>query len=931
MNRKRVFRRLAIAVLGLTLAFAPLFCSTASALDEVPINASTFPDDVFRAYVSKTIDTDKDGELSIPEISMGLVVNVDDMDISSLAGIEYLQGLQELSMRSVKLSEPLDLSQNTDLIRLRCNNCGLTELDLSGCPNLQHLSVNDNGLSELDVSGYPNLMELSLMRTNIATLDTSGNPILEKLFIRDTHIGSLDVTANQSLKVLDAWNTDLMALDVSSCPDLEELSVSKNGGYSSIEFLDVSHNPKLRYLSCYSTSMEMIDVRGCPLLVKACAEGSRQGIGFNGYYLKQDDVTLSISTSVVTKIIAGDVIIDETTFPDEPFREYVSMIIDKDGDGWLSIEEAQAAVRVSHSGRGVASLKGIEYLAWAEEIACSYNWLKELDLRWNFRLEELDCSHNQIASLKLPAGSGIRYVRLYDNPLASFDAGPYPNLRSAVLYGNYDTYGGYMSAFEAGSGDNLHVLMIDQDVDLSIDGLMPIVGHYFPDVKLRGYLRGFDVNRDGMFSEYERGRVGEINCSGMWITSLEGIEYFTHLGTLDCSDNVLPELDLSKNYYLRKLYCQNNSLTHLNTAGAPFLEELYCYGNSIGRLDLLKNDTLTQVVTGGSLTEYADTTLYESAYGKLWIDKSTEIGLSVIPITEEYFPDPAFRAIISSGVDRDASGTLNQEELGLRELNVENKGISSLKGIEFFTELWRLYCAGNAIKELDVSSMPGLYRLDCCDNGLKTLILGNNDELLFLSACGNAIETLDLSGCPILLNAYTYPLNGEPKILHDDERDYDYLMYESVSGTLHIDTDTAVITAAGHALKRVAAKAPTMKESGCIEHYYCSLCGNYYEDSDSARQLTWKEVMIPRIGVDIVDAFSYSDDPIFEVSLDKEREDKIFVLVCEYDAAGRFLGLHVEAVLGEGTYATFEDPESPYRTVMVTDEDGMPLGESLAK
>jgi Leucine-rich repeat (LRR) protein len=80
-----------------------------------------------------------------------------------------------------------------------------------------------------------------------------------------------------------------------------------------------------------------------------------------------------------------------------------------------------------------------------------------------------------------------------------------------------------------------------------------------PDAKFKSYLlENFDKNADGNLSLSEAKTVKQINCSGMEIEVLDGIEKFANLESLDCSNNQLEELELRYNKKLNKLVCTGN-------------------------------------------------------------------------------------------------------------------------------------------------------------------------------------------------------------------------------------------------------------------------------------------------------------------------------------------------------------------------------------
>ncbi len=124
----------------------------------------------------------------------------------------------------------------------------------------------------------------------------------------------------------------------------------------------------------------------------------------------------------------------------------------------------------------------------------------------------------------------------------------------------------------------------------------------------------------------------------------------------------------------------------------------------------------------------------------------------IISISAENFPDPKFRAYIkSTEVDKNGDGFISGDELDIELMDLKDKNISSLKGIEYFAELGHLYCRKNKLTSLDVSKNTKLKELDCHTNQLTALDVSKNPELLLLRCYDNPIESLDLSGNPKLI------------------------------------------------------------------------------------------------------------------------------------------------------------------------------------
>ena len=68
----------------------------------------------------------------------------------------------------------------------------------------------------------------------------------------------------------------------------------------------------------------------------------------------------------------------------------------------------------------------------------------------------------------------------------------------------------------------------------------------FPDENFRTYVKTFDTNNDGILTRDEIAAVTEISVQNKNIENLKGIEIFTALTSLDCSNNHMTALDLSR-------------------------------------------------------------------------------------------------------------------------------------------------------------------------------------------------------------------------------------------------------------------------------------------------------------------------------------------------------------------------------------------------
>gem|GEM_PF-6550549 len=265
---------------------------------------------------------------------------------------------------------------------------------------------------------------------------------------------------------------------------------------------------------------------------------------------------------------------------------------------------------------------------------------------------------------------------------------------------------------------------------------VPIDAAHFPDNAFIVFVREHDTNSDGILSPEEiEAAKSMIVKPDFGAKNLKGIEYFTYLETLVCSNleltsldlsgnkkltslhcanNLLTSLDLSENTELKTLHCENNNaLTSLNVSRNTKLETLNCTNNSLTTLDVSKNTALKDLACSGNAltsldvsqnTALTELTCYSNALTTLDLSKNTE----------------------------------------LQKLECKNDRLTALD-LSKNTKLFSLNCASNDLKALDLSQNTRLSTLNCTDNRLTSLDLSQNTELSTLNCTNNRLTSLDLS------------------------------------------------------------------------------------------------------------------------------------------------------------------------------------------
>ncbi len=168
-----------------------------------------------------------------------------------------------------------------------------------------------------------------------------------------------------------------------------------------------------------------------------------------------------------------DVAINETNFPDEIFRGFVTEYYDLDHDGILNNEEIRAVNYLGcgpstyaydqlginredygddeeqyvkdldtaernfyFAGNGIKNLKGVEYFVDVEEIICWYNQIEKLDLSNNQRLKRLSCSYNALTSLNISQNTDLEYLNCKNNKLTELNVSNNKQIESIYCENN---------------------------------------------------------------------------------------------------------------------------------------------------------------------------------------------------------------------------------------------------------------------------------------------------------------------------------------------------------------------------------------------------------------------------------------------------------------------------------------------------------------
>ena len=658
----------------------------------------------------------------------------------------------------------LNVSNCTSLTDLRCYNNLLTTLDLSKNETLSYLDCQLNKLRTLELPKSTALESLNCFGNQLTNLNVSGCTVLTTLSCDYNQLTNLNVSGCTVLTTLDCDNNLLTDLNVSGCTALKTL----DSDYNQLTNLNVSGCAALVNLKCHGNLLTTLDVSGCAALtfidcshnkIKATAmdtliaslpqnSGSLQVYNFDydsNVCTKKQVATAKTKGWTIYYTINGlawleyegcdePITIDEINFPDVNFRGYL-LAQDYGADEVLTEKEIKNITSIDVHGQNISSLKGIELFTALTNLNCANNQLTALDVSKNTALVSIDCSRNKIKGAAMDAlisclpqkTSGS--LRVHDNRnsdegnVCTKEQVEAAKAKGWTAYyfddGTWKVYEGYV---EKPSGI---------DIDMT----------NFPDANFRSYLLAQEYGKDEVLTEEEIKSITSIDVHGQSISSLKGIEHFTALTNLNCANNQLTTLDVSKNTALVSIDCSHNQIK--GASMDAMIKNLPQTSNGSLRVyDKAKTDegnvcTIAQVVAAKA----KGWTAYYYNAGN-WQEYE---GYYELAINATNFPDANFRNYLL-GQSYGKDGVLTEEEImGITSIDVWNKNITSLEGIEHFTALQELNCYSNRLTALDVSKNTALRFLYCYNNQLTTLNVSGCTNLEGLNCSDNLLTTLDVS------------------------------------------------------------------------------------------------------------------------------------------------------------------------------------------
>ncbi len=623
--------------------------------------------------------------------------------IQSLEGIEAFISLTNLEARFNAL-KTVDISKNLLLDKVDFESNRLTELDVSKNTKLTWLSVFRNQLPSLNISQNTNLVYLDADDNNLTTIELSKNEKLETLGLNENKLTVIDLTANTRLKSLSlgfrkpTTNVNVLtSVDVSRLLDLELLSVNYMQDLTSV---DLSANKKLMTVFIKASGISSLDLSNNPAITRIDAA--------NCSALETVNIRNGSNALITEFTVAGSVNLsciqvdnrkeanantnwkkDAAAFYSEDCskpRETVAIPDD-------NFESALIAL-----GYDEGALDDVMFKDVAESVISlnlTDKGIKQLSGIESFTsLESLRANKNQLTTIDLTQNKALKELFLDNNQLTTIDVSKNTGLEVFWIKDNQLT-------------------SIDLKENVVLETLS-LTGNSIPSVNLT-------ANRQ--------------------------------LSNLGLARMPLASIDLSANTELVEVWISNAKLTTIDVSNLGSLKRLRLYGNQLTELNLQRvsaNLTILDVTNNSALECIQVDNRKEANANTNWKKDATAFYSEDCSKPRETvaIPDDNFEsALIALGYDEGALDDVMLKDVAesVATLDVSEKGIVDLTGIEAFTNLTELIGEKNNLTTVDISKNTKLKRVTFKENKLTTLDLSKNLELEWLELWFNEISSIDVS------------------------------------------------------------------------------------------------------------------------------------------------------------------------------------------
>ncbi|WP_409417828.1 LamG-like jellyroll fold domain-containing protein [Flavobacterium sp. PS2] len=423
-----------------------------------------------------------------------------------------------------------------------------------------------------DTSSFYTLIPDANFEKKLIALGLDSGPINGKVMTANiSSITSLDVSASQisdltgiesfaALQVLNCRANYLTNLNISKNNALTYLNCSSNR----LTNLDISSNINLKTLSCDNNQLTSLD--------------ASSNIALTTLYCSSNSALTNLNVSKNTALTYLKCNANKLTSLNVSNNTALTNLNCSDNKLTNLDVEKNVSLNILYVAVNQLTNLNLSNNVNLTELYCGVNQLTNLDLSKNIALTNFDCSENLLlASLNLKNGK---------NTL----------LKSSNLGFIYNPQLTCIQVDDVAYSDANWSSKKDAKATFSTACSPKYI--LLPDNNFEQKLIDLGIDTDGLNGKISNSNISTItslNLSNSNISDLAGIENFTSLTDLDCSNNQLTTLNLNQNLLLETLNASSNQITTLDLSKNTNLKIIYIANNPLVSLNI-RNGNNTKLI-----------------------------------------------------------------------------------------------------------------------------------------------------------------------------------------------------------------------------------------------------------------------------------------------------------------------------------------------
>ena len=665
------------------------------------------------------------------------------------------------------------------LISLDASFCNLSTIDLSGKTNLKKLDVRNNNITELNLALLFDLEELQCRdnEMEVLTLDHNTANDLKTLDCSFNNLTTLDVSETENLETLLVNDNNLSSLNLKisseNLPKLTDFASVRNTNLTCIDVTDVVYatenytvidNHTNFYYNCNffgGDYVYMPDDNFEQYFINNNLDDTLDDFVLKSNIENIEILSLSLDSDATNKI--------EDLTGIEAFTNLKQLIMNYNAVENLDLSSNLSLERISVIENGLKTVTlpetttltfvdffnnqlstiDVSFLSNLNRLVLTANMLNTIDVGNNTLLEDLHISNNNIENINVSTNTNLKILTVNFMGeetfmgLNSLDVSNNRFLEELSVKGNnlsiLDlTNNIRLTDFEARSNNLTCIKVwdvdfanqnwsdnIDTDASFGENCYTTILDTNFEQALID---KGYDTTIDGLVLTDNINTIKNLVLTLAGIEDLTGIEDFTALEILTLKGNNLTTVNLSN----------NTQLNHLNISDNNNLEQLDISNNTLLEIFEAIDSNLTCIQ------------VWDVAYAeKRWandIDDSASFSLDCNDVwTVEVDEKVGSLLRTINGIDKNNDGeiTLNEAKEFAGNLDLSDKNINVIKGLQAFENIKSLNLSGNNLK--DLSALTGKkITLVSKNTGKKRQVAAKASKLETLIVSNNSFETLNL-------------------------------------------------------------------------------------------------------------------------------------------------------------------------------------------